>query len=105
MENEKHIFINFSKYLEKHTYEDICNLAAIELELGCPHIIITDTTSNIIILEVDNEHDISLGLLTEYYQGNPSASHIWMKYCEKHPHIFDNLENKNVSDKWLKMKK
>lgn len=102
----KEIRLDFTEYLKTNTVYDICDIAAAELILGCPHVKIYDTRSELTLLEIDYTRNTSYGLLTEFYPGNDEQSYIWGKYCEKDPHIFDTLKNKNITvSEWMTARK
>ena len=92
------ISIDYNEYMESGKKRDICEMAAIHLEIGCPHVIVTDKNSGFVVIEVDYKNNKSCGLLVD----------IWGEYCERNPHTFDELEgkrkNKDTATKWLHTK-
>jgi len=85
--------------LDVEDFEKICDAVALEMELGCPHIIVTLKGTEKTILEVNHKENYSMGILAENWY--------WFGYVKKHPHIFDNFDDKsrNIVNIWMTSKK
>ncbi len=85
--------------LDVEDFEKICDAVALEMELGCQHIIVTLRGTEKTILEINHKKNYSRGILANNYY--------WFYYVKKHPHIFDNFDNKsgNIVKKWMTLEK